>query len=565
MNKWAVMAVLMSGACVGGGDNTDKDPIDDGAVDTDDGADTADTDPVDTDPVETVNPCPVGTAEPKASTSSGCVTGFVDEAVESFLGVPYTEPPLGALRWKRPVPVAPWTDPRESIEFGSPCLQFHDLLLGEDPGGEPEEDCLTLNVMRPTGTVAGDDLPILFFTHGGGYVSGSSSQVVYADTPDLATRAIVVTHNYRLGPMGFLAHRELGSEDPDGSSGNQGLFDTLLALQWVRDNAEAFGGDVDRVQIFGESAGALTTCALLASPLAADMFSSALIESGPCGWLERPLDYTTFSYPEAAVDQGARLTEALGCTDAADVLQCMRAAPAQDIIEALPARLGYLDQGDDFFPVVDGVFLPEPARDLFGRGDFNRVPIIAGINEDEGTLFTLAVPVPTPELLEAELRLVGLLFGLDRNGLVDLYPANDFDTPKDAFDAFYGDAVFVCPTRSFLNAVAPFTETRAYHFSRSAWFLDYLGAYHAHELGYVFGSLAVLYGAEDQALSQAMQRSWVSAANQAPSVEGEPWPLFGDGVDGGHWAGFGVPLQTVEIGVHDAYCDWFDAEDWQAY
>jgi len=243
----------------------------------------------------------------------------------------------------------------------------------------------------------------------------------------------------------------------------------------------------------------------------------------------------------------------------------MRATEANTIIEAFPGRLGFIEDGEDFFPVVDGALLPEPARDLFGRGEFNRVPIIAGINEDEGSLFTLLVPVPSDGVLETELRLIGLLFGLDRDGLVDLYDADDFESPNDAFDAFYSDAVFICPTRAFLQAVAPHTPTRGYRFSRGAWFLEDLGAYHAHELGYVFGTLPpLLYGAADQDLSDLMQSSWVDAARGSPAAGGESWPTYETEPDGGSWMNFDVPT-ALETGVHDAYCDWFDGQGWQAY
>ena len=205
--------------------------------------------------------------------------------------------------------------------------------------------------------------------------------MVYIVNPQLATDAIVVTHNYRLGALGFLAHPDLTDEDAEeqggrGGSGNQGLFDSLMALKWVADNAEAFGGDPDQLMIFGESAGGMSTCALLASPLAEGLFSSALIQSAGCLFINQALAAAT-SFSEPAEAQGERLAEQLSCQD--DTLDCLRSATDSEVLQAL--------QEESFQPNVDGIFIPSPIGTMMQNGDFNRVPITAGITANEELIF----------------------------------------------------------------------------------------------------------------------------------------------------------------------------------
>ena len=190
---------------------------------------------------------------PGIESSAGCIEGFSFQGMSMFLGIPYAEPPVGDLRWKRPVPIASWESTIHSDTLSQPCVQYN--LSGGVVGSE---DCLTLNVFRPQEN--DESLPILFFTHGGSYVSGMGSSEVMEAPPELGKNAILVTHNYRLGPFGFLAHPELTAEDGrlyegGGTSGNLGLFDTYTALKWVYDNAEALGGAKDKIMVFGESAG----------------------------------------------------------------------------------------------------------------------------------------------------------------------------------------------------------------------------------------------------------------------------------------------------------------------
>ena len=550
MRRLGLLVVLLWG-CSGGGD-TDTD--------------------TDSPPVST--PCTEG--DPLAvATTDGCVLGLDDWMYsEAFLGIPYAAPPVGALRWQRPVAGDGWEETLSADAFGEICVQAKDAALVGIEAGDGAEDCLTLNVLRPKGTTAGAGLPVLFFTHGGSHENGAGSQEYFMDDPRLAEEAVVVSHNYRLGDFGFMAHKALTAEDAaasgtSGSSGNQGLFDSLMALQWVVDNAEAFGGDPEQVMVFGESAGGLTTCALLASPLAKDLFSSALIQSIGCMWLSKPLkDTAGTGWLESGEDQGARLAAALGCSGSdEEVLQCMREASVGEVIAALPPE-------DAYGPSVDGVFLPDAAGTLFYFGDYNRVPIAAGVVADEGTMFTHHWGINTEAVLEESLRGWGASMGLsDLDNLVLLYSAEAYggDTQR-AFDQFYADLFFVCPTRFFLQNVAYYGPAYGYYYAHEpSWLpfypaLDGWGAYHSSEMIFVFGTSLDDLTEEERGFSERLGDTWRSMAQGTPQIpEFGEWPLFSEDLsastDGGKWVQFTATETTLETGVRKERCDFF-AEQW---
>lgn len=523
----------MAGSAVVDDGDTDTDPRDTEGVDTDLG-ESDDTD----DPGAVPCPDDLGHA---VSTTSGCVVGTTNDFGEAFLGIPYAKPPVGSLRWRPPEPHPRWDAPRQATAFGDVCPQSSGTLDGDLQPGDGREDCLTLNVFRPEGA---EDLPILFFTHGGGHADGSGSQDVYGKDPELAGGAVVVTHNYRLGALGFLAHPALSAESAEGVSGNYGLMDTLLALRWVVDNAEALGGDPDRVLIFGESAGGLSSCALWASPEADGLYDAVLTQSAPCWAVRRPLRESLVLL-ESGEDQGERFAAAVGCDGIPSVAACLRALSVDAVLQGLPARQGTLGDGESYDPVIDGVLLPRSFEDALAAGALPDVPFFAGANGDEGSVLAGGVPVPTEQSYRILLAGYSLVVGTSLQTLYDTWDPADFGgSYAKAFQAFYGDFAFVCSTRRLLEATAgQGILSRGYYFERGRPLTPGLGAYHGVELPFVFGTLP-LAGAADQRLSDDLQEAWTDAAG-APAVKAGDvtWPAVTEG-----WLHVGADASVGTVG-----------------
>ncbi len=438
--------------------------------------------------------------------------------------------------------------------MGNFCLQ------STDQGVFGNEDCLNLNIMRPA-TLNDEPLPILFFTHGGSFTNGAGNEETYINNPQLAKNAILVTHNYRLQALGFLAHPELSKEDADlysgsGTSGNQGLFDTLLALQWVNDNAEAIGGSTDSIMIFGESAGGESTCALLTSPIAADLFTSALIQSAGCLWFPELKTSTLYSQP--AEEIGTQFIQEVGCE--IDDLDCLRSKDAEEIIEAMP--------DDNYSPNVDGIFLTTHPTLSLAYGNFNRVPIAAGVTGNEGSMFIHDLGLETETELVENLNDWSQYFGItDTETLHSLYTIEEHGTAQEAFDQFYSDLLFVCPTRFLLESVSPYVATYGYHYTHVPSWIEYYpfmegwGSYHSSELPFVFGSYLDTLTVEENALSAEMQQSWIGFANQQPTVGNAEWTQYSTQLsEGGAWAHFGSTSIEMTSGVNKSKCDFISIQ-----
>ena len=309
----------------------------------------------------------------QVKTADGVLEGVVsgDGQLRAFKGIPYAAPPVGALRWQAPQPVAPWTGVRPAVEFGPRAMQVYvwDDMFFRDNG--PSEDCLYLNVWMPA-KPATAKLPVMVWIHGGGFIAGGSSEP-RQDGGNLAKNGVlVVSMNYRMGIFGFLSHPELTAESAHHASGNQGLLDLVASLQWVKRNIAAFGGDPDNVTIFGESAGSMAVSALMASPLAHGLFQKAIGESGAV------LDPARPQAPLAEAEQtGLNLAqEAWGTTS----LEKLRAMPAQQILEASVKARGLHTAN----VVADGWFLPDTGKAIYTAGRQAHVPLLAGWNLDEG-------------------------------------------------------------------------------------------------------------------------------------------------------------------------------------
>ena len=292
--------------------------------------------------------------------------------VRCFKGIPYARPPVGDLRWQPPQPAAPWSGVRTADAFGPNAMQgvvFSDI--DPRPAGV-SEDCLYLNVWTPA-LEAEMPVPVMVWIHGGGFVVGSGAEPRYDGTNLAANGIIVVTLNHRLNALGFLAHPELTAESPVQASGNYGLLDLVAALEWVKRNIAAFGGDPDQITIAGESAGSEAVSALMASPLARGLFHRAIGESGAL--------FPTPSRAPASLDDAEREGLEFMRKARATSLAELRSMPAKQILAASP--------GLGFRPVVDGHFLPRSPAAIFAEGAQNDVPLLAGWNKDEGFNFTL--------------------------------------------------------------------------------------------------------------------------------------------------------------------------------
>jgi para-nitrobenzyl esterase len=432
-------------------------------------------------------------------TASGSVVGSTKHGVSSWLGIPYAAPPVGDLRWRPPQPAAAWDEPRDATEYGPGCLQGEPTALTEAliKVERSAEDCLTLNVHRPSGDA--DGLPVMVWIHGGGFVYGSGSQPTY-NSPELARRGVVlVSLNYRLGRLGFLAHPAL--QDGAGRVANFGLLDQVAALQWVDDNIEAFGGDRDNVTVFGESAGAISVNALMSSPAATGLFDRAISESG--FGREASQDW------EGALADGEQTLEPLvGQHPTADDL---RALDSADVV-ALPSDIlaGQV-------PLLDDV-LPRSVSATFEAGDEAAVPYLVGTTDLE-LPEAAARMLRDPDVWRAELigdRAADALAAYGSQADLDLHIISDvlFTEPARHLALEHAEHA---PSYRYLFRVAPQT------------LLDQFGgAPHTSEVPFVFDDTARL-GVDvphADALADEVADMWVDFA-----TDGEPdaWPLADTG------------------------------------
>jgi para-nitrobenzyl esterase len=500
--------------------------------------------------------CPAD--ENVVATEKGCVRGESLGAVKIFRGIPYAAPPVGNLRWKAPQEHPSWDGVREATQFGKSCPQLPGTIFRYQL--ETDEDCLSLNIWTPK-IDPNAKLPVMVWIHGGGLVQGSSSQKVNDrltyDGRVFAERfgVVVVTINYRLAQLGFLAHPALSAEDIEHNvSGNYGLLDQIFALRWVQKNIQNFGGDPQNVTIFGESAGGKSVCALLASPLAAGLFQRAIIQSGGCPSNLRKLRGS--SGRESAEAQGERFARAIGCADAPDVLACLRSKSVQEILQTLPGEASILSTAEKWDFTVDGyALLQSPGRAL-EAGNFNVVPVIAGTTGNEASIFTVSLGIQTVEQYEAYVR--SIFRGL-ADQVLALYPASAYPSPKAALDALISDVSFVCPTRRFVRDISKSQQkTFLYHFTyvtRAGAQLG-LGAFHGSEIPFVFGNL-INPTPQERALSDAMMRYWVNFAKTGDPNDGAlpAWPAYTLAED--PHLQLDVPIKA-DRELRKRYCDFFD-------
>lgn len=472
---------------------------------------------------------------------SGQIAGTtgISDAVRLFRGIPFAAPPVGENRWRAPQPVAAWDGVRDASEFGPRCMQrsFRRPNADRPP---ISEDCLYLNVWTSANS-AGDKRPVMVWIYGGAFAGGAGSEPRY-DGEELAKKgAVVVTLNYRLGPFGFFAHPDLSKESGRGASGNYGMMDALAALRWVRRNIAVFGGDADNVTVFGESAGAIMTAALVGSPQAKGMFHRAIAESG--AWMG--LSLARMDTLEQAEQAGLAAAKQLDD----DTLAALRAEPADEILKSVRGRE----------LVVDGYLIPEDLSLTFASKHQNHVDVLVGSNKDEGTFFSRGSA--TAEQLKDRARRFGDMSG----AYLGLYPADKDTEANDSYLAAYSDEVS-WHMRTFAKRQAALGEHAfVYYFTHvppAAPGRPSRGATHTAELAYVFNHLAEgpAWTDTDRKLADTMSSYWVNFARTGdPNGPGLPeWPAYG--ADGGKALELGDGIQVQSPSVPSAAkLSFFDA------
>lgn len=480
----------------------------------------------------------------EVAVSGGTVHGQVaEDGLKSWHGIPFAAPPVGELRWAPPAPVIPWQGVRDATAAGPACMQPQGQggsFYGSS-GFEMDEDCLFLNVWTRA-EHAGDQLPVMVWVHGGGLVTGSGSN--YGGELLTSKGVVLVTINYRLGRFGFLAHPELTGESARGVSGNQGLRDQLAALHWVQDNIEAFGGDPGQVTIFGESAGSLSMSLLQASPLAKDLIHGVI---GQSGGAFQPMWFraTETAYAPSAEAAGEEFVAALAGDGEAGDLAAARAVPQEQVLEVFQSNPQFGNY--DSLAIVDGEVIPDEVATIFAEGRQLDVPVLIGSNADEGTTF---LEFFTPQFGPGKAGFDGYA-AVTLPEVVDavpaVYPASDDLQAEAAWANMFSDVLFAYPMRVWARSMEA-VESNAYLYFFT-WAppvenSEKYGAFHAGELGYIFGDLT-LFGAkpqaEDEALSELMSSIWAQFAKTGnPNGSGLP-----------AWQAYSADLENyMELGVN---------------
>ncbi len=471
------------------------------------------------------------------SIGQGELTGVYnkDHTARVYAGIPYAAPPVGELRWKEPQPAEGWEGVRACDTFGPMAMQdrgsvfyssltdilgLHDfrVSLKDNYIESMSEDCLYLNVFAPAET--GDEpLPVLFFIHGGSLTSGQSSFIEYRGE-DLAEKGIIVVNfAYRLGAFGYYANEELAAESPNGTTGNYGLLDQIAALQWVRDNIAAFGGDPDQITIAGESAGSSSVNALCVSPLTEGMFLRAIAESSG---IVAKHPYHTFRQMDAALEMGQAMMAEMG----ADSLAQMREIPAEQLVTT---------QYQNSAMTIDGYAISKMPYQSYLAGENHEQALLNGFNAKEADAFMLGTKATTENYEE----LLAAVFGEYASEAAALVPAGSVirdqqfiidagGEAKGSVNHMYSAAWFTYSHEIWSRYMAaqgrPVYE---YYFTKTN---NSLSNYHAGEMPYAYGNLwrhPGLYEDSDEALSETMQAYWVNFVKKGdPNGEGLPvWTM----------------------------------------
>ncbi|MEA2259886.1 MAG: para-nitrobenzyl esterase [Acidobacteriaceae bacterium] len=465
-------------------------------------------------------------------TADGKVHGKLinDGKVSAYQGIPYAAPPVGKLRWQAPQPVVSWNSVLDATKYGHRCAQDHvyaDMVFQNraTPADSGSEDCLTLNIYAPARKPHNAKLPVMFWIHGGGYSAGASSEPRHNGDFLPLKGVVLVTINYRLGVFGFLALPELASEQR-GSSGNYGLMDMVAALNWVKKNIAAFGGDPNCVTIFGESAGSFAVSALMAAPSAQGLFHRAIGQSGGA------LNSGTLSMDSHAVAGAKHAAWAMEA--GANTLEALRALSIEQILAAATK-----ENGVRFIPVIDGKFLSESVLDTYKSGKQAKVPLLAGFNRDEDASFATGM---TAEKWQAMAK---QRYTDQADAFLQLYPGPTDEVAMRSAADFGGDQFIAYGTWKWMEIDRQTGNKNIYRYrfdlgAPPSKFHPDSYAFHSDDIEYVFGTLDTRPGAvwrpEDYSLSDQMMSYWTNFARRGDpnGVDGNgqrlpEWPKYADG------------------------------------
>jgi para-nitrobenzyl esterase len=475
-------------------------------------------------------------------TAQGAVRGVVEGDMLAFKGIPYAAPPLGPLRWRPPQPPESWTGIRDGGQFGPVCPQ---VQAGKVVG---EEDCLTLNIWTPARR-AGDVVPVMVYLTGGGNHSQSgqgTGGTVFSGIRLVPEGVLVVTLNIRLGVLGFLTHPVLDAERSERVSGNYGNLDHIAVLRWLQANIHAFGGDPNRVFLFGTSAGGANICGLLTSPLAEGLFHGASMQSSvPTG-----CEFQTLAQAQSRT--GALLAKAVNCATA----ECLRNTSAEELVLAVRAVTNLFPR--TYGPVVDGYVFPDQPIERIRLGHAAKVPVIIGNTADE-TLGWVASMTPSVTDAASLATAVERVFGTEnRARILAEYPMASHPTARVAFIRATTDALFTCQSRRVAMAIVEGGSGSVYRyvFTHREENGSEEGVDHTEEIRYLFTRRDYVEGESDRRTSQQLVAAWTQMAKTGrPSPAEAGWPAVRP-----------QDVRYLEIGAErfprgsaDAHCEFWDS------
>ena len=469
-------------------------------------------------------------------TQNGQLSGVPGKnpGVMAFKGIPFAAPPVGELRWRLPQPPPSWQGVRKADGFCASCIQS--IVAERKPWtyefmthGEISEDCLFLNVWTAAKSPS-ERRPVFFYIYGGAFSEGSAAVPVYDGEGLAAKGLVVVTANYRVGVLGFLAHPELSKESDARVSGNYGLFDQIAALRWVHENIAAFGGDPGRVTIAGQSAGGMSVHSLIASPLAKGLFHRAIVQSGGSSVGSGGISLGARTLADAEAD-GLRFAESKGAKSLAE----LRAMSWQKLMEPAPGTAS--GRGGTaplrFAPIVDGHLLPAPAREIVAQGKQNDVPTLTGVNA--GELGGLMMP-QTPPTAESFIKRARQQYGPLADEFLKLYSvATGQDAAITQAQSSRDQALVSLYLWARERAKTSKTGAYTYLWDHALPGPDAAryGAFHTSEVPYVLNTLYMSdrpFAEADRQIAGMMSSYWANfAANGDPNGKGLPrWNPVGD-------------------------------------